>query len=452
MVYRNFRVIALLHIILIFCFTFGLAYVLLHFHFLFVPLSLAFCILATIVSLIRFIEKRANDLTRFLLSIREGIFMDEAMGGRKQIPENLFSNTLNEITHEFAKVSMEKELHFQYLKTLNENIGVGIISFNADNTVRMVNPAAKTLLNIPVLTKFDDVKRVDGTLFAVMSTMLPEQQESCQIVIQGEQINLSIHLKEMVLHHDRVRIFLLLNVNKELDQKEIEAWQQLTRVLTHEIMNSITPITSLTKAIQSIIKNQDGTPKDISTLGKENIEDIHNAVDTIASRSNGLIRFVRNYKAFTSSAELKKEGADIVRILKRIISLLQPDIDAAHIKMTFIPSSPSILTRIDVPSIEQVLINVIKNAMEAVAGDGSGLINVNVKTSGNTIQVLISDNGIGIDPDTMSKIFVPFFTTKEKGSGIGLSLARQILKLHHGTIKVKSMPGNGSTFHLEWES
>jgi two-component system, NtrC family, nitrogen regulation sensor histidine kinase NtrY len=271
------------------------------------------------------------------------------------------------------------------------------------------------------------------------------------IFIGEEQYHVSVQVKEIMLLEKRVRIVLIQNLNNELEAKEIEAWGQLMRVLTHEIMNSVTPIFSLTGAIQGILSNPDGTRKDLSTLTEENTEDIYSSLATIASRSKGLLKFINAYKEYSKPIGLHLEEADVTALVNRVVDLLNPDLEKFGIRLRKSYTTRQILAKTDIALMENVLINLIKNGIEAVPHDGTGVINIELKTKANgRVSILVSDNGSGIEPETLPKIFIPFFTTKSNGSGIGLSLSRQIMKLHNGSIRANSSPDTGASFIIEW--
>jgi signal transduction histidine kinase len=223
-------------------------------------------------------------------------------------------------------------------------------------------------------------------------------------------------------------------------------------VLTHEIMNSVTPLISLTGAIQSILRTEKGEIKDFSRLSEENVEDIFSSLSTIELRSKGLISFVNAYKEYAKPIELRLEQADAVMLIRRIINLLSPDLYKNNIQSTVQFEKPSIVATVDTALMEQVVINILKNAIEAVPHDGSGRIAIEMKLRlDGHIVISISDNGSGIETETLRRIFIPFFTTKAKGTGIGLSLSRQIVKLHNGRITVRSEVGRGTVFTVQWK-
>jgi nitrogen fixation/metabolism regulation signal transduction histidine kinase len=449
MIYKNFRLTIFLRVFSIVALSLAFAFILVLKPMLFVLSAIVILLIVMVISLIRYIEKSNKDLTHFLLSIRQGAFTESYTSGHRGKHHEQLSGALNDIVSEFSKLNREKELHYQYLQTLNENINVAILSFDAEGKLLMMNPAAKKLFNLSAFNALEHFKRIDIALYEAIKNLSPEQRTVVRVLMQEGQYQLSVQLKEIVLNGELVRIILLQNLNSELEAKEIEAWHQLMRVLTHEIMNSATPIVSLTAAVESILKNPNGSRKDFTALSEDNIEDIFSSLSTIGSRSKGLTKFVNTYKEYARPVSAKLEPADIVALVKRISNLLAPDLQIHNIKYSVNSPATSVEAKADVALIEQVLINLLKNAMEAVPHDGTGAITIDIKTKNDRVSISVTDNGMGIDPEVLPRIFVPFFTTKPKGSGIGLSLSRQIMKLHNGSIHISS-PGTGSIFTIEW--
>lgn len=285
-----------------------------------------------------------------------------------------------------------------------------------------------------------------------MCELRPEGKRVIKMFQAPDTLQIYVQMKELVLNRERVKIYFLQNINDELDEKELQAWQQLVQVLTHEIMNSVTPIASLSKAVQSILKDKQGPIHDLSVLDEQQVGDIYESLDTIERRSSGLIRFVSSYKQFARHPRLNKEEVSPLLLIKRLLALLEADFHEAKIHVEFESNDDITSVPLDVPLIEQVLINLMKNAIEAVDHDGSGTISVRLLSTTDHLVIQIIDNGKGIPAEMIDKIFVPFFTTKDKGTGIGLSLSRQIVKLHQGIIKVTSSPGHGSQFSIELPS
>jgi two-component system, NtrC family, nitrogen regulation sensor histidine kinase NtrY len=450
MIHKNFRIRILVYAILLIGLSLLLAFSLWENPSFFIPLAISSCIGLVVYSLVRYVEKTTKDLTHFLLSLKQGGFTESYPAGNRGEQHQALSQAMRAIIHEFAKLNEEKELHYQYLQALNKSIHIAILSFNNDGTLRMMNTAAKQLLNAPSFSRLSDFKRIDHSLYDSINAMKPEERLVKKVLIGETHYQLGVHVKEIVLKGNPVKIVLLQNLNNELEAKEIEAWYQLIRVLTHEIMNSVTPITSLTAAIQRMLTNQDGTRRNMNSLTPENQEDLFTSISTIASRSTGLLNFVTAYKTYAKPPDYKPELTDVATLVARVVSLLEWDFQHAEIKLSFHAPAKPIAIHADVTLMEQVLINLLKNAMEAVCHEENSVVEISVRVkSVNTVVISVADNGPGIDEETLPKIFIPFFTTKEKGTGIGLSLSRQIVKLHGGNIKVTTTIGKGTVFSVE---
>jgi two-component system, NtrC family, nitrogen regulation sensor histidine kinase NtrY len=414
----------------------------------FIPVTIGVFLVITVLYLIHYIEKSTRDLTHFLLSLKQGAFTGSYASGKYGKVYGELSDAMNDIVREFARLGMEKELQYQYLMALNENIQVGIISFDASGKVQMINPAARKLLQAGSINTIEDFRKIDTKLYEAIVSIKPDERLVTEALIHKERIQTGIQLKEIMLLDEKLRIILLQNLSPELETKEIEAWYQLIKVLTHEIMNSVTPIVSLSQAMQQIMGNPDGTRKDPATLTADQADDVYSSIVTIGSRSKGLLHFVGAYKEYAKPIQLKKERTDVLAMVARVTGLLKPDLDKLNINLGIRLPDEKVFSFIDQSLVEQVLINLIKNAIEA-AQPGQGTIVITIENSAQgTIEISVSDNGPGIDPEILPKIFIPFFTTKPKGSGIGLSLSRQIINLHHGSMKVQS-DSSGTTFTFE---
>lgn len=449
MIYRNFRFAIFIRVFAIVALSVTLAFVVVNKPMFFVLAAGVLLLVGVIINLIRYIEKTNKDLTHFLLSIRQGAYTESYTSGNRGKQHQVLSDALNEIVSEFAKLNEEKELHYQFLKTLNENINVSILSFDEKGNLLSMNHAAKRLLDLPSFSKLEHFSKIDPGLYKAVTALEPEMRSVVRIVMREEVYQLSIQLKEIVLNGKPVRIFLLQNIHSELESKEIEAWHQLIRVLTHEMMNSVTPIASLSSAVENILRDESGRPRDFSSLSNENVDDVLSSLATIQSRSNGLLKFITSYKEFARPIDARLELLDIVKLVERTVTLLQPQLDELDIELHMEVPSGKLFASADESLLEQVIINLLRNAMDAVPHDGTGIIRIVLAKRNPRTTIVISDNGPGIDEEVLPRIFIPFFTTKPKGSGIGLSLSRQIMKLHNGTIRVQTS-GKGSVFVVEW--
>jgi len=326
---------------------------------------------------------------------------------------------------------MEKESHYQYLQALNENIGVAILSYLEDGTLQLVNPAAKALFNKPVLNKIDDIKSLSPIIYEVINKLSKGGNETVQTKIGGIEHELSITGRQFILEKEASHVVLIQDIKSALDHKESESWQKLVRVLTHEIMNSVTPIVSLSKAVNSSMQSQN-----ISDLTEEDKDDLLMSIQTIENRGKGMVKFVNAYKDYARDIVLAYEEVDIGDLTRGVQSLFRPIFIEKNITLT-ISVKPSVISvEIDKGLIEQVLINLVKNAIEAL--DSGGTIDISISKKEQSCQINVADSGSGISHDVLRNIFVSFFTTKRKGSGVGLSISRKVLQLHNGSIKVNS--------------
>ena len=263
---------------------------------------------------------------------------------------------------------------------------------------------------------------------------------------EGELKNLSLRATEFILKNNHYKIVSIQDIKSELEEKEVESWQKLIRVLTHEIMNSAIPISTLSSVISQMLEDEQGNPLPLSDLEDDISEDVLGGLKTIESRSKGLVKFVDAYKSLTKIDPPKFETVSLKKLVADITKLLKPDLDGRQIELS-IEIDKSHKVKGDSELLAQVLINLLKNAMEALE-DMKGKIAIESKILGGRTVLALSDNGPGIEPDILENIFVPFFSTKKKGSGIGLSLSRQIMRLHKGSIAVQSKLGVGTTFVL----
>ncbi|HYG04515.1 MAG TPA: HAMP domain-containing sensor histidine kinase [Chryseosolibacter sp.] len=443
----NFTLNVIARVIFIIVLAFALAFIVLYRQSFFLPVVLVIAMTLVVMSLVRYIRQTTRNLTKLLLTVKQNAFTDSMVTRKLNTDTAEFADVIHGVTAEFARLSMEKELHYQYLNTLNENIGIAILSFDRNGRLLMANPAATKLLLLPRLNELDDLKVIDPSLPATLKNMRSSDREVVRVVLNKEQIHLAMQLKEIVVDGKLIRIFLLQNIQPELESKEVEAWQQLTRVLTHEIMNSVTPISSLTDAVKMLLTKEDGSRLPMSELSDENIDDIHACVETIASRTKGLLNFVNAYKEFSRVPRINMRSFDVSNLINQTAALFNPDFERLTITLKISKPNAAVISNGDEGLIGQVLINLVKNAIEALHRD-NGQIKITL-TQGERTMISVADNGRGIVASDIENIFVPFFTTKPSGTGIGLSLSRQMMKLHRGTIKVISTPGE-TVFTIEW--
>lgn len=411
----------------------------------------AFICVYQIYALIHYVERTNLELSRFLRSIRYADFSQTFSSRGRGRSFNELNEAFSEVVEEFQKARAEKEEHFQYLQTVIQHIGVGLIAFTPDGEATLVNTAAKRLLNIDQLVNIMSLDAVSKGIASTLLGMKSGEKMLIKAEIYKEPVELVVYATEMKLRGQHQTLVSIQNIRTELDEKEVEAWQQLIRVLTHEIMNSITPISSLASTVNDMLRPTAGAGGESKSLGTEAIHDIRGAVETIEKRSQGLLQFVDAYRTLTRIPAPKFQIVSIAELFGRVEQLMRQRLAESHITLKRVVDPSSLELTADPGMIEQVLINLILNAADALRDSPDPAVTLSACIGDRGKIVLeVSDNGPGIPKEVQEKIFVPFFTTKPNGSGIGLSLSRQIVRMHGGMILLNSEPGKQTTFTLRF--
>ena len=413
---------------------------------LMVSILIAVVFLFQIINLIRYAEQMNKELTEFFESVK---YSDFTKNFRKKGKGSSFDEVYiawEEVVDHFNEIRREKEEHRRYLQMVVEHVGIGLIVFRNDGRIEMMNKAAKELLGSNAVQNIRNLPKDITDLFVDLKTgqrkMLVTNNE------HQSELYLSFFATEFKRKGAFYKLVSIQNIRQELEDKETEAWQDLTRVLTHEIMNSITPISSLSATIQQLLKHD----PDDHFIEDEVMEDVQEGIQTIHKRSQGLIQFVNDYRDFTKLQKPNLKTFPVMELLQRVYNLMQKSYEEKGIKLNTEWHSSKEITA-DAMLLEQVLINLLKNAMEAVVSVENPEVTIKCWDDFYAnLHISMVDNGIGIDKENLKKIFIPFYSTKPNGSGIGLSLSRQIMRLHGGSINAQSEPGKGSTFTLIFNS
>jgi len=402
-----------------------------------------------IFSLIRYVSKTNRDLTRLLQSIKYSDFSQAFTNNLKSSGFEELHAAFTEVIKEFQRAKLEKEEHLRFLQTIVDHVGIGLIAFNPAGEVELLNNAAKKLLKIPRLKNIRDLETVSPKLVQKLLELSPGGNDLVKLQQKDDLLQLSIYATGFVLHQQQLMLVAMQNIQNELEEEEMKSWQNLIRVLTHEIMNSITPIASLSSTAYGLLKDEREceVPESIN----ETIDDVRHAVNTIEKRSKGLLTFIENYRELTRIPKPEFKMVKIKDLFERVEYLMKDQFEACSINFNMQIDPESLEITADPALIEQVLINLCKNAQEAVNGVSRPKIKLKAGTDefGNPV-IKVIDNGKGITEEVAEKIFIPFFTTKQQGSGIGLSLSRQIIRLHKGTIGVSSTPNEKTVFKLRF--
>ena len=401
------------------------------------------------------LEKSNHEIVGFLKTIQYEDFTHTYPNPKSGTSLDTLYHEFNEVIRKFREIRADKEAQYQYLKTIVQHVGIGIVTFDKKGEIQIMNASARRLLGVGPLKNINQLQTISEELIRSVNELRTGGRDLIKITRDGEDSQIAIYAIELSLRGKDFKLISLQNIQSELEEKEMEAWQNLIRVLTHEIMNSVTPISSLAATVEGDL--DDFLKKEGSiSFEKETLEEYHLAVKTIHNRSDSLIKFVSDFRNMTRIKHPNLEETPIAELLEHVISLLKNEMDDKQIelKVTIVPADLTVL--IDKEQIEQVLINLMKNAIEALAeneedGKSSKQLNLKAwKSESEGAYVSIADNGTGIDEEALKKIFIPFFTTKKHGSGIGLSLSKQIMRHHRGTISVKSALNAGTEFTLKF--
>ncbi|MGC9472250.1 MAG: sensor histidine kinase [Bacteroidales bacterium] len=447
MVFKNFRLIVVSRILIlaatIFLFFFTLTQ-----KYTITTFLVGLVVILEIYSLIRYVDRTNRDLTSFLESIRFSEFTRSFQVAGMGSSFDELNRAFNAVIKDFQAVRSQREEHYQYLQSIVQNVDISIITYQRDGTVELINKAARNLFQITSLKNIHSLKKISPELVDTLLDLKPGINRLVKIKEDDDILQLAISGTEFRIHDKVMMLTTIKDIQNVLEEKETEAWQKLIRVLTHEIMNSITPIASLSSTLDIMLKGVEGKDGEKS-LNEETVEEIQKALQTINKRSTGLLHFVNTYRNLTRIPKPNFKVVKVNDMCKNIRMLMEEELKNNQIELSseILPEDLDLYA--DEELIEQVLINLIKNSIHALEGKSGAKIRVRafVNKRGR-VSIQVMDNGPGILPDVLDKIFIPFFTTKPRGSGIGLSLSKQILRLHGGTISASSEPDKETVFTL----
>jgi len=404
-----------------------------------------------VFSLYKYLDKSRDNLVTFLQAIKSRDFSQSYATDTDNENQNKVNKEYNEIVDQFNRVKKGREADFQYLKNIVQHVGIGLITFGESGDVQIINTAAKKLLKIRHIENIRELSGLSEELVDIFFRLKTGGRDLIKMDIQGDIVQLAVYAIELTLRNEAFKLISVQNIQSELEEKEMEAWQNLVRVLTHEIMNSVTPISSLANTVEDELEEKLSNGQEIKTITTEEVEDLHLAVKTIQKRSAGLIRFVQDFRNLTHIPKPKISSVKVKPMIEQIVMLMKTEIEENHVQLSMIVEPEDMTINADKELIEQVLINLVKNASQAFDEETNRLVEIkaNFNDKGRPL-ITVKDNGGGIDEEALQKIFIPFFTTKKSGSGIGLSLSRQIMRQHQGVLAVKSQVDEGTEFELRF--
>ncbi len=354
----------------------------------------------------------------------------------------------NEINSTFKVISKEKETQYQYLQKILELVDTGILSYQEDNgEVVWMNESLKRMLQLPYLKTIHSLARRDQELHDDILSLKPGASKISAAHLEKSSFKVLLSATAFQTEGHVYKLIAFQNVNEALDETESKAWQKLLSVLTHEIMNSVAPISSLAETLKNRLHHS------ASELNNESgiVDDMELGIETIRRRSEGLLKFAETYRNLNKITTLNLQKIYVRDLFENLLQLMQPTLESKNIEIETILKDMDMQLEIDVNLMEQVMINLVVNAIEAVKEKDEPRIILSAYPAPNRRPVIrIADNGAGMPPEVLEKIFIPFFSTKKSGSGIGLSLCKQIMMLHKGNIQAHSVQGEGTAFVLQF--
>jgi nitrogen fixation/metabolism regulation signal transduction histidine kinase len=407
------------------------------------------------VSFGAWLNRTNKKLAYFFSAVRNedtSLFFPEGVGFAN---EKLLNQSLNELNNRLKEARISIELQEKFYKSIMDRIRTGIISFYENGVVEFTNPEIKRMFGIDPISHINKLHSIDPKLVELLEKIESGEPKRINVKVNHNLLSLAVHSQTMIIQNREVKIVTLQDIKSELDMHEMDSWQKLIRILNHEIMNSVAPITSLSSTLSGFYKSgEDQTSPD--NITPRIISDTIRGLNIIEDHGKGLIHFVESYRSLTQLPKPEFTRVNIKEFFERIMILVNSGFDTDNNKYEVRPLITSSVTNDEITLVAddkllaQVFINVVKNSIEAFGKckeDDFISLSADRDTDGR-IVLSIKDNGPGMDAETLEKIFVPFFTTKEIGSGIGLSLSRQIIRLHNGNITCDSVPGEGTTFTM----
>jgi signal transduction histidine kinase len=398
------------------------------------------------VEFFRFQKKTHEEVSQFLEAVHYRDF--SRYFDVKHAPADMqpLRQGFNDINTTFKVISKEKETQYQYLQKILELVDTGILSYEVESgEVFWMNETLKKMLELPYLKTIHSLNKRNALLYDELQSIGPAESRIVTIQLEKSTFKALLSASSFQINDKKSKLIAFQNVNEALDETESKAWQKLLSVMTHEIMNSVAPISSLAETLKNRL--QLASP----SIENEAVEDLELGIDTIKRRSEGLLKFAETYRSLNKITTLNLKKIFIRELFGNLHQLMQPTFEQKGAELEIILKNPEIQMQADLSLMEQVFINLIVNALEAVRDKDQPKIILSADTTlDRKIILKVADNGHGMNEEVMDKIFIPFFSTKKSGSGIGLSLCKQIIMLHKGNIQVQSKEGQGTVFVMQF--
>jgi two-component system, NtrC family, nitrogen regulation sensor histidine kinase NtrY len=405
-------------------------------------------IIYQVVEFYRFQRKAHDELEQFVESVHYRDFSRYFDVKHAPLEIQSLRKGFNEINTTFKVISKEKETQYQYLQKILELVDTGILSYEGKTgEVVWMNESLKQMLQLPYLKTIHSLQKRDGELYKDILNLKPGDNQIATAHLERSSFKILLSATAFQTEGKIYKLIAFQNVNEALDETESKAWQKLLSVLTHEIMNSVAPISSLADTLKNRLQQS------VESLNNDSgsIDDLEIGIETIKRRSEGLLKFAETYRNLNKITTLNLKKVYVRDIFETLLQLMQPTLEQKSIEFETILKDTDLALDADTNLLEQVLINLVVNAIEAVKDKPDPRIILSSYLASNRKTVIkVADNGNGIPAEVLDKIFIPFFSTKKNGSGIGLSLCKQIMMLHRGNIQVQSAEGEGTAFLLQF--
>ena len=405
-------------------------------------------IIGLVIELFRFIIKNNDELEQFVESIHYRDFSRHFDVKNAPMTVKDLRKGFNEINSTVKLISRERETQYQYLQKILELVDTGIISYQVESgEISWMNESFKRMMGIPYLKTIHSLERRNPGLYKEIRYLKTGEQKVVKASDDKTSFKVLVVATTFQTEGKLYKLVAFQNVNEALDENEAEAWKKLLSVMTHEIMNSIAPISSLADTLKNRLKNS------AKNVQSDNIstEDLELGIETIRRRSEGLLKFAETYRNLNKITTPSLKKVYVRDLFENLHQLMQPTLIEKNIELDIILKDPDLSLMVDTNLLEQVLINLVVNSIEAVKEKAEGKIQLSAYINpNNKVLIKVTDNGNGIPDDVIDKIFIPFFSTRKTGSGIGLSLCKQIMMLHKGNIQVQSVVGEGTVFTLQF--
>src|SRR5687768_16206345 len=447
MTFRKYEWRILIRVLLLFITLSTAAYLLVRELYIYMLFSIP-VIIYQLFDIFRFQRKAHQELGEFVESVHYRDFSRYFDVKHAPIELQPLRKGFNEINTTFKVISKEKETQYQYLQKILELVDTGILSYEEElGTVVWMNESLKRMLQLPYLKTIHSLARRDEELYKSMIALKPGDSKIGTAHLEKASFKVLLSATAFQTEGKKYKLIAFQNVNEALDETESKAWQKLLSVMTHEIMNSVAPISSLADTLKHRLQQS------VSTLNNDygSVDDLELGIETIKRRSEGLLKFAETYRNLNKITTLNLKKVYVRDIFENLLQLMQPTLEQKNIEVETILKDTDLVLEADIDLLEQVLINLVVNAIEAVKDKPEPRIVLSAYMTPNRKTVIkVADNGYGMAEELMDKIFIPFFSTKKSGSGIGLSLCKQIMMLHKGNIQVHSIEGEGTAFQLQF--